>query len=114
VAVNQSAQNANASKIWVPFAIVGALVVVASGLTLGGLSATVVILAIAAIQVAVVAGWMMHLASEGRAVTWTAALSAVLLAALFALAYAAFHDTIEGQERIAAPAAVDDGGAEER
>lgn len=108
-----STENGGTQKVWVPFALVGALVLVASGLTLAGVSAVVIVLAIAAAQAAIVVGWMMHLSAAGRAVTWTAGLAAFLLVALFALTYVAYQDTIEGQEQVGTAAEPGEAAGEE-
>ncbi len=91
-------------------AILIALTIVTSVFGMLGLSAgisIVVVLTIAAVQVGFILFALMHATKEGRILRTLLGLCGFFIVLLIGLMLVAFHDTIEGTERIAPVAVVE-------
>ena len=90
-------------RIFVALLALALISAVASMLSDGPLAAFVMI--IAAVQVALILAFLMHVKVEASSVRWLLALSGFFLVVLLAVLMLALADTIEGTESIAGPAA---------
>ncbi len=84
----------------VAFISILALAMVAAATALAGEANRSAVLAIAAVQVLIVLGSMMHAHRDGPWVTWLLAFCALNVAGLGGILYVGYFDTINGTEHV--------------